>query len=518
MIRISDVGYRYPDGDQPCLRDITEEIEEGAFTVIAGRSGSGKSTFLRTINGLIPHFYGGRFTGSVTVDGHSTLDSLPRFLADKVGFVGQDPEDHSVVDKVEAEIAFTLESLGIDEGISRKRVEEVLDALAIAPLRGRLIETLSGGERQRVAIASALAAMPRYLVLDEPTSQLDPQSSDEVVSAILRLRDEFGIGIVLAEQRLERVIQYADRLWMIDAGRVRSGDTRDLLSHLSADLPIVRIGNVLGWHPLPMTLREARAKAKSTLIPELDRPAHAITGETVLAMAGTSVDFSGRRVLHNINLEVSQGEIVAVMGRNGSGKTTLLRAAAGLLAKTGKSISRKTAPAFVPQHPKRILFRDSVRREIAATLRARRLAHDEAAVMKVADQFRLTDLLDRFPLDLSGGERTRAAIAACCAGAHDLLLLDEPTRGMDMAAKRDLIEYLKTAAASGAGVIVATHDVELAAAIASRVILLAEGEVVVDAPPASALSGSMTFSTQVNKIFGRSDLLTADDVLEALRP
>ncbi|MGI8426295.1 MAG: ABC transporter ATP-binding protein [Actinomycetota bacterium] len=517
MIEVNQLSYSYPDSPGQALDRASLEIPEGCLMLVAGGSGSGKSTLLKSMNGLVPHFHGGKYSGKVSVDGKLTTLFPPRDFARSVGFVGQDPEDHGVVDRVEDDIAFTLENLGVDRPTMRKRVEEVMDALGIERLRARRLDSLSGGERQRVAIAGALVAMPRHLVLDEITSQLDPQSAEEVLSALLRLRDEIGISIVLAEHRLERVLQYADELCLVEGGRARSGPPQEILGTTALGPPIVKLGRAFGWSPLPLGLRGARNRIqwvqplKTIAAPELETK-----GPIVSRARDLSISIQGNKVLNKIELQIAAGELVAVMGRNGSGKTTLLRALAGLTPKHSGSVERPRRTAFLPQNPQKILFRSSVAAEIAATLKGRGQPHHPEAVKAEAERFRIGQYLDRHPRDLSAGEKTRVAIAAMAAGPADIVLMDEPTRGMDEAGKQDLKRLIQQLQRAGTAVVIATHDVELTAELGGRVVILGRGEIIVDAPCSEALASSVTFSTQMNKVFQSPLVLTLEDALRAL--
>jgi energy-coupling factor transport system ATP-binding protein len=507
------VGYAYPDG-AGALHGIDFELDAGDLLVVAGASGSGKSTLLRTANGLVPHASGGRFTGDVVVFGRSTRECHPRDLADVVGFVHQDPEAQFVVDHVERDIAFVLENLAMAPTAMRRRVEEVLDALAIAHLRDRSPGTLSGGERQRCAIAGALAAGPALLVLDEPTSQLDPQGADDVLAAVARLNADLGTTVVLAEHRLERAAPLADRAAVLHGGTiVAAGAPPAVLVDYEGAPPVTQLGRLLGWDPLPLTVRDARRAARhSATVADGDSatrlPEPATPGEVVLDGRGLRLVLEGRTVLDHVDTTVRRGEVVALLGRNGSGKTTLLRTLAALLAPATGAVVRDGTVAYVPQDPNTLLSAPTVRREVNETLRllGRR---DGAAVDLWLDRLDLLPLADRHPRSLSAGQRQRVAIAAVAVGRPDVLLLDEPTRGIDGRSRAALERALLAHADDGGAVVLATHDVELAARAATRVTVLGHGDVVADGPARDVLSGSL-FAPQVLRVL--PPFLTVDEV------
>jgi energy-coupling factor transporter ATP-binding protein EcfA2 len=528
--RFDRVTYRYPERPEPALVDVDWEVPEGAFTLVVGPSGSGKSTLLRCLNGLVPHFAGGAFGGSVVVDGHDTRRFGPRALSRSVGFVFQDPEAQTVATQVDDEISFGMEQLGLPVLTMRKRVEEVLDLLGIADLRHREVVTLSGGERQRVAVAAALSLQPALLVLDEPTSQLDPWAAESVLAALTRLNEDLGLTIVLAEHRLERVLAHADRVRFLPGGASAAIDglPREMATIIDEALlpPLVRLGRRLGWEPLPLTVKEGRARVRlethlpASPPPDPSRPG----GPPSLALAGVDAGYGRRAVLRGIDLEARPGELLALMGRNGSGKTTLLRTVIGLhrpsagrVTVRGRDASRLEVAelaqdvGYVPQHPGALLFAPTLRDELAFTLahRQRGGADPDATLASLG----LLHAAGRDPRDLSGGERERAALAAILVGAPRVLLLDEPTRGMDAARKRALGQQLIRLCQEGVTVLLATHDVELVAAIASRVVLLGDGRIVADGGPRAVLSGSLTFATQINKLYG-DGFLTKEDVFQ----
>ena len=539
MIHFDHLTYTYPDSPHPALTDVTLHVAEGEFVLVAGPSGAGKSTLLRCLNGLVPHFTGGTLSGSVTVAGHDPVAEGPQVLSRVVGFVFQDPEAQFVVDRVEDEIAFALENGAIPPTEMRVRVEQVLDLLDLTPLRDRPLETLSGGEKQRVAIAAALALRPRILVLDEPTSQLDPQSAEEVLDALVRLNRDLGLTVVLAEHRLERVLPHATRLIYLPGPDepTLTGPPRRTLRRIDLTPPLVTLGKVLGWEPLPLTVEEGRMFAERMVSgsrfqvagpnPKLET----LKPETVLSVEGLSFAYDATPALRGVNLKIASGELVALMGRNGSGKTTLLKCIVGLLrpqqgeiALAGESlIGRETADicrsvSYLPQEPDDLLFADTVAEELAVTLRNHGLSDSPPiAPADLLARLGLSDLAASYPRDLSVGQRQRVALGAVTVTRPRLLLLDEPTRGMDYPAKRELVRLLREWQAEGTGVLLVTHDVELVAQAADRVVVLSQGEVVADAPPAEVLTASPLFAPQVARLFPGTGWLTVEDALTGLR-
>jgi energy-coupling factor transport system ATP-binding protein len=496
VITLDGVSYRYPESDRPALSEITTAVEPGEVILLRGSSGSGKSTLLRCLNGLVPHSTGGHFRGRVVVCGLDTREHPPRQLGTHIGFVFQHPDAQFVLEDVEAELAFGLENLGLNRPLMRKRVEEVIDQVGINPLRRRRIDTLSGGERQRVAIAAALAMHPDALVLDEPTSQLDPQAAEDVLQVVLRLVAELGMTTVIAEHRVERIAPFVDRIWTLDAGMLRDQAPRTALAEGGARPPVVDLALRAGWTPIPLGLRDARIHAQRLLANPSpaggERDLREGSGPIVCAVEGLSHHYDSVPAVHGLSLTLRRGEVVALMGRNGSGKTTLLKLIAGLLRPQRGTVTRDGMAAYVPQDADSLLFASTVAEEL----------RDQPA--EVAAPF--AAWLQRYPRDLSSGERQQLAIALMGARA-DLLLLDEPTRGLDPVVKRALTAYLRTRASAGAGILVATHDVEWAARTADRVLLMADGEIYADGAPGTVLSDSLVFATQISKLVGGGWLL-----------
>ncbi len=527
MIEFRKVSYTYPKSQTPALRGLSLEIPEGSFVLVIGPSGAGKSTFLRTLNGLVPRFYGGRWSGSLRVAGLDPVEVGPEGMAEAVGFVGQDPEAHFVAETVEQELAFTLENFGVPRPLMRKRVEEVLDQLKLSALRHRRIETLSGGEKQRTAIASVMTLQPKVLVLDEPTSQIDPQGAEEVLTLLRQLNEDLGLTVVVSEQRLERVAQYADYILAFPGSGEPPvwGHPRDVLAEVDYVPPLVALGKALGWQPLPLTQKEARKFASGISIPENGSHDTPPKGEVAVRLEKVHFGYSDEDVLRGISLEIRYGEVLALMGRNGVGKTTLLKLVVGLLKPRKGQIERWAGGArlgdsldeiiqvvgYVPQDPTAIFFSDTVREEIAFTLGQHGLP--TAPPKAIVDALALEHVLDRYPRDLSGGEKQRAAIAAMTAHDPDVILMDEPTRGLDYLIKEELTNFLRSKAAEGKAVVMATHDTELVGKCADRVVILGNGEIVADGPVREVMTGSMVFSTQINKLFHSPRFLTVEDVL-----
>ncbi|MCX4980630.1 ABC transporter ATP-binding protein [Streptomyces sp. NBC_00572] len=573
MIRFENVSVTYEEDAEPTLKALDLTVPEGELVLLVGPSGVGKSTLLGAVSGLVPHFTGGTLTGRVTVDGRDTRTHPPRELADLVGTVGQDPSAHFVTDTVEDELAYGMESLGLAPDVMRRRVEETLDLLGLAELRDRPIATLSGGQRQRVAIGSVLTPHPKVLVLDEPTSALDPSAAEDVLAVLQRLVHDLGTTVLLAEHRLERVVQYADQVMLLPEGVM--GSPAEIMAMSPVHPPVVGLGRLAGWTPLPLSVRDARRRAgelKARLagrvpggpagIPSVQaedsappaieargsgggapgfgkgrggglnlfrrRRAEPAPAPTSLALIeGLAVRRGRVEALRRIDLTVTAGETIALMGRNGAGKSTLLSTLVGMIAPTSGTVRvagrtpHTTSPrelirqvGLVPQEPRDLLYADTVAAECAA-------ADADAGAAPGTCRALVSELLPgvadgTHPRDLSEGQRLTLALAVVLSGRPPLLLLDEPTRGLDYAAKARLVAHLRTLAADGHAIVLATHDVELAAELAHRVVIIADGEVVADGPTAEVVVSSPAFSPQVAKILAPQPWLTVEQVEAAL--
>jgi energy-coupling factor transport system ATP-binding protein len=535
MITFSDVSFSYPDATAPTLSHVELSIGEGELCLVVGETGSGKTTLLRAINGLVPHFSGGRLSGEVSILGRSTREFPPRELADIVGVVGQNPAASFVTDVVEDELAYTMENLGIAPDVMRRRVEDTLDLLGLHELRHRPLLTLSGGQQQRVAIGAVLTASPRVLVLDEPTSALDPAAAEEVLGSLTRLVHDVGLTVVMAEHRLERVIPFADRVVLVPGGgaQLEVGPTAEIMSASPVAPPIVELGRLAGWSPVPLSVRDARRRAgplrqRISAAPHPVAPSdHVDKGGVVGSVRRLTVRYGEVVALGDVDLEVDAGEVVAVMGRNGSGKSTLLNHMAGLRAPgSGRVRVLGTSPSdvpprtlislvgLVPQDAGMLLYGESVADECATADRETRL--DPGTTAAVLGEVLPAMPPDRHPRDLSEGQRLALALAVVLAPRPPLLLLDEPTRGLDYPSKHRLVATLRKLAADGVCVVVATHDVELVAQVATRAVVLAEGEIVSDGAAREVVCHSPVFAPQVAKVLAPEPWLTVDEVREAM--
>jgi energy-coupling factor transport system ATP-binding protein len=516
VLAVERLTYAYPGAAAPPLADLTLHVEEGELVVLAGRSGSGKSTLLRLAGGLVPHVHGGTVSGSALVAGMDVRRHGPGELAAVAGSLFQDPETQVVMGTVRNELAFPLENRGESPAAIARGVEEAALALGIASLLERPTHALSGGELQRVALAAALVGRPRLVLLDEPTSQLDPVAGDELIGLLRRLNEEWGTTILLAEHRLERCLTAADRVIAMVDGRIAcDADPARFLAWAhdrapALETPGARLLAGAGLGPAPVGVKQARATLRlhgalpaddSGPAPRRAVPLARSASGSALRLRGVWVEPKGQpAILRGVDLSIGAGERVALMGRNGAGKSTLLRHVAGLQQPTRGRIDAGGRVALLLQNPNDYLVHERV--------------GDEAPIAAL-EAVGLARFADRHPRDLSGGERQRLALAIVLgrdpADAPAVLCLDEPTRGMDRAHKADLAVLLGRLAATGTALLVATHDPEFAAAVADRVVLLADGAPIADGAAADVLSGGWYFATETARILrGAGGVLDPD--------
>jgi energy-coupling factor transporter ATP-binding protein EcfA2 len=444
LATVERLSFSYPDAAEAAVADVSVSIEAGELVLVLGRSGSGKSTLLRSLAGLVPHFHGGRFAGRVLVDGRDTRTQAPAELAGTVATVFQDPEDQIVFGRVAVEVAFGPENLGLGPLEVERRLLEALELVGASHLRDRPVATLSGGELQRVCLASALALRPRLLVLDEPTSQLDPEAAATFLELVAGLAHDQGVAVVLSEQRPALPLGLCDRVLLLESGRLAlDRPRREALEWLGANRPAF-LGRLAEAAPAPAV------------------------GEPVSSLSGIGFSYrAGEPVLEGAELVLRRGEVVALAGPNGVGKTTLAKIATGLLEPDEGELERRGKAAYLSQDPGRYVVCERALDEVALGVRG-----DQARARTALARLGLADKEQRHPRDLSSGERERLALAAVLAVDPDLLVLDEPTRGVDPERKRELAALLRSEAGCRATLVV-THDLAFARHVADRTVLLA---------------------------------------------
>lgn len=550
LFEVQNLTYYYPESDSPALRNINLSIEEGELLLVVGGSGSGKSTLARVLAGLIPDYYGGKIGGKVFFQGKEMAKFGRRALSTNVGIVFQDPEKQLVMSSVEAEIAFGLENLGLPQKEMFRRVAEVMSFLNLSPLKNEFTAHLSGGQKQKVALASVLAMHPKVLILDEPTSQLDPVAADELFYLVERMNKEMGYTVVLIEQHLERCFHLVDRVVVMEKGEILcEGPAREVVQWEAENSfpfipPVARFFASLRAPFVPLTVKEGRQELKKLL------PAQENTGGEVSAAPGGNcspggcwgkkekcegalvkvkdVWFAypnGIEALKGVSLEIQQGEFVVIMGENAAGKTTLLKHLVGLLKPARGSVlvmgkdTRKVSlrelageVGYLSQNPNDHLFQGTVEEELLFTLRNLGL-EDDGVVDEILERLGITCYRNLNPRDLSSGERQRVALASVLVARPKLLVLDEPTRGIDYRLKKELGGFLKELAEEGVAVAVATHDVEFAAEYSQRVLIMFDGRIVCDGPKADVLGGSLFYAPQMARLFkGYADgVLTVEE-------
>jgi len=530
IIKTENLTYTYPIGEKPAFSNVSITINKGEFVLLTGPSGCGKTTLCRCFNGLIPHFYNGTLEGKITVAGMDVTEHPIHEFAQHVGLVFQNPENQLFALSVEKDVAFALENLGLPREEIRRRVDWALEVTGITDLKDRAPYELSGGQQQRVAIASVLAMKPDVIVLDEPTSFLDPLSAKKIFDVIGGLNRGLGITIILVEHRLDLAARYADRIIVMDEGKIiLDGKPREVFSSEEARLVGVGIpratrlyqvlkGMGLDLGGVPITSEEASKMVREVLTRRapsknpLGRreagtqvlPAGKAGSKTVIEVEDVYYTYpNGVEALRGVSLRVREGEFVAIMGQNGAGKTTLVKHFNGLLKPTrgrvlidgvetrGVSVARLARKVgFVFQNPDHQLFCETVEKEVAFALK--NFGFDEETTRKRVDWalniLDLTEYRDVSPFMLSGGERKRVALASVLAWDPEVLILDEPTIGQDYRQKERLMNFIMQLNAQGKTVIIVTHDVEFVAECKPRVILMAEGKILADGDPHKVLT------------------------------
>lgn len=549
-IKVENLTYYYPEAEKPALDKINLIIPEGQFVLVVGGSGSGKSSLIRAVAGLIPGFYGGIYSGKVYLNDAELRQLDQRTLVERVGMVFQDPESQMVMTNVEQEVAFGVENLGLPDSLMKRRVMEVTSALTLSDYLHSFIPELSGGQKQKVALASVLAMQPDILLLDEPTSQLDPIAGEEILTMIRRLNEENGITVILIEQRLERCFHLADRVLVMDKGRI-------IYDHHAPDAiadwavkngipfipPLPKLFASVGYPEIPITIKQGRKILKSySPVPNLTIPApvHSNTIARTSEVTGDKclVDIqnlwftypNGKEVLRNVNLKISPGEFLVLMGENGAGKTTLMKNISGLLKPSRGQVkilnkdTRKhsveelaSTVGYLSQDPNDYLFLPTVREELVFTLHNLGLP-DDGISEEIMERLQLSRYAGVNPRDLSTGERQRVALASVLVTRPKVLLLDEPTRGLDYRLKEELGNILLQLRAEGTAILVITHDVEFAAEYADDIVLMADGSIIARGSKYEILTRSTFYSPQISKLFNNmvADVVTLEEGREVL--
>lgn len=533
-LEIKDLTYYYPQEEKKALDDVNINVERGDFILVIGKSGSGKSTLGKAITGAVPNFYGGRIKGSIKLDGE-LLDKMEAYKrAKNITMVFQDPEKQLVMNKVHREIAFGLENIGEDEKIIKRRVWETMQFCGILNLVYRDINTLSGGEKQKTAVASALSYMPKCIILDEPTSQLDPLGAEEIVSLVRKINEELGITIIVIEQKIDKWFQSANKVAFMESGKLKYYDDKKKLlddKKIFDFLPDY-IKLFENFKFVPRNFKEARSYVENVDINKKNinvKYTHEDL-ENVISIRKLNSFYGNNHVLKDISLDIKKGECIALMGANGAGKSTFLRAVAGLQKYKGSikifnnevrnTNIKKIAGSvgYVSQNPNDYISKDTVYDELKFTLDNFKNFKNET-IEKTLKELEIYELKDKNPRDLSGGEKERVALASVLVNSPEILILDEPTRGMDVYIKKRLGQILKDIQKNGVTIILVTHDTEFAADFCDRFVLMFDGEIMCDGNIDDVMSDGIYYTTSINKLFRYKNkhVFTLNDALKAFK-
>lgn len=536
-IAINNLTYKYPGNDKITLNNININVQRGDIVLVCGNSGSGKSTLGKCIAGSVPNFYGGTISGEIKINNKNIKDFMPKELAEKITMVFQDPERQLLMNKVHREIAFGLENIGIESEIIKRRVYESMEFCGIEQLSERDITSLSGGEKQKVAVASALAYMPECIILDEPTSQLDPNSAEEIINIISKINEELGVTIILIEQRMEKCFSIADKMLLINHGAISFyGDKDDLYEssepYFFDFMPqYLKLSKILKFSKMPHSIRETRKKLNAFNISKNKSiEKKNIIEEPIIKISKLCFSYDGNtNVLNNVNININSGEFVEIMGPNGAGKSTLFKSFMGFtkykgsIKLFGKEVSKYKKNdlikkiGYISQNPNDYISKETVYDEIKFTLDNYGIKNYEL-IDTALNNLGIDNLKNKNPRDISGGEKQRVAIASILVMEPEIILLDEPTRGLDFKTKNLLGNTLKELNKKGSTIIMITHDIEFAAEFANKFILLFNGEAVQSGTKEEVFTGGTYYNTSMNKLFRNIDdgIFTIDDVLKRL--
>ncbi|MEH7120884.1 energy-coupling factor transporter ATPase [Neobacillus vireti] len=526
LIELNDVSFTYPDAKEPAIRDLSLSVNKGQFVVLFGASGSGKSTLLRLLKKEIqPH---GTLSGRIMIN--DQLIQEKEGLTKDVGFVFQDPENQIVADDVLHEIVFGLENIGLNTNEMRNRVAEMVHFFGAESILSRKSEQLSGGKKQQINLASVLLMQPNILLLDEPTSQLDPVSAREFIDMLKRLNEEFGMTVIIAEHRLEEVFTLADQIIMMENGSINmTGEPKEVLRELwntpyqpyIPKIPSLFL-SMNGHGSVPLTVKEGRDWIQSQKIePVFSSEEKTIQKtEELVKVKHLSFHYDKKNefVLNELELSLNKGEFYALLGGNGSGKSTLLKVIAGLIKpdygkvmfekwpiRKYKKIDFVSKIGYLPQNPKLFFIQDTVQKELQMTLDQWKVTGVNE-VTELLDQLAITHLMENHPYDLSGGEIQKAALACILVRKPEVLLLDEPTKGLDPISKENLAKILLSWQAAGMTILMSTHDVEFAAQYATRCGMMFQGKITSEDIPEKFFNGNFFYTTMIQRVFrGLSD-------------
>lgn len=517
-IQLKKLNYTYPGECKKSLSNINLEIAKGEILLITGESGSGKSTLAKCIAGSAPNFYGGTISGGIKISGKPSMEMSSLERAKEITMVFQDPERQLVMNSVHREVAFGLQNIGIEERQIKRRVWEALQFTNILDLTYRNVSTLSGGQKQKVAIASAIAYFPRCIILDEPASQLDPSSAEEIVSLVKKINEELGITIIVIEQRINRWFGIADRAAVMKDGTLAfDGSLEKLYSqndeYLTGFLPAgLKLSKGLGILDMPYGFKDIRKKVSLFDFKESLKKDNSIDcGEEIINIKNLCCKYEDVVAIKDLSLKVFKGEFLGILGANGAGKSTLLKSITGLVKYAGsikvngnevKKVKLKDIAricGYVSQNPNDYISKDSVYDELKFTLDNFGMK-DTKIIDETLKKLDIEALRDKNPRDLSGGERQRAAIASILVMEPEILLIDEPTRGLDLNIKKKLGETLQELNRGGTTILLVTHDVEFAAEYCRRFILMFDGEAAADGDREEVLGGGIYYTTDINKL------------------
>lgn len=518
-IDINNLSYTYPLENKKSIDNMNLKIDKGEILLVIGESGSGKSTLAKCISGAVPHFYGGTIEGTISINGKPINELEHNERAQEITMVFQDPEKQLVMNKVHREIAFGLENIGIEESMIKRRVFESMQFANILPLAYRDIKTLSGGQKQKVAVTSAIAYVPNCIILDEPTSQLDPASAEEIVNLVRKINEELGITIIIIEQRVNKWFDIVDKVSYMKDGKIKLyQNKKDFFLHSSSEeerfFPdYIKLVSSLGIADIPESFKEARILLRDLEFKAEGKNKEAeVTNKSIIESKKLSCSYGGTKVVKDVNLTIKQGEFVAIMGANGAGKSTLLKAMMGLKEYEGsikikgtevksrgmKQIARTIG--YVSQNPNDYISKKTVYDELKFTLDNHGIKGYEEIINETLKDLNIYDLKDKNPRDLSGGQKQRVAIASILVLQPEILLLDEPTRGLDLELKNRLGNTLLKLKDKGTTIIIITHDVDFTCNYCSKFMLMFNGEIVSEGSRENVLTDGIYYTPIVNKL------------------